>query len=82
MNTQDIEDTLREFALAIKGEENDENAPQGFANRLTRLANDLKRHREFCEAALHPDNETGLAGGSDLAKKLKMESEGSAPNKS
>jgi hypothetical protein len=51
MNTQDIEDTLREFALALNGEEKDGNIPQGFANRLTALANDMKRHREFCEVA-------------------------------
>jgi hypothetical protein len=60
MNTQDIEDTLREFALAFNGEEKDGNIPQGFANRLTALANDIKRHREFCEIA-QPDQRIKLA---------------------
>jgi hypothetical protein len=60
MNTQDIEDTLREFALAFNGEEKDGNIPQGFANRLTSLANDIKRHREFCEVA-QPDQAKKLA---------------------
>jgi hypothetical protein len=60
MNTQDIEDTLREFALALNGEEKDGNIPQGFANRLTALANDMKRHREFCEVA-QPDQAKKLA---------------------
>ncbi len=70
MNTQDIEDTLREFALAFHGEEKDGNTPQGFANRLISLANDMKRHREFCEVA-QPDQ----------MEKLKMEIEGGTPNK-
>jgi hypothetical protein len=60
MNTQDIEDTLREFALAFNGEEKDGNVPQGFANRLISLANDMKRHREFCEIA-QPDQPQKLA---------------------
>jgi hypothetical protein len=60
MNTQDIEDTLREFALAFNGEEKDGKIPQGFANRLTALANDMKRHREFCEVA-QPDQAKKLA---------------------
>ncbi len=60
MNTQDIEDTLREFALAFNGQEKDGNIPQGFANRLTALANDIKRHREFCEVA-QPDQAIKLA---------------------
>jgi hypothetical protein len=60
MNTQDIEDTLREFALTFNGEEKDGNIPQGFANRLTSLANDMKRHREFCEVA-QPDRAKKLA---------------------
>jgi hypothetical protein len=61
MNTQDIEDTLREFAVALNNdEEKDGNIPQGFANRLTALANDMKRHREYCEVA-QPDQAKKLA---------------------
>jgi hypothetical protein len=68
MNTQDIEDTLREFALCC-GEENVGNIPQGFANRLTGVANDMKRHREFCEIAVAPDSSDG---NQNQTLKLKM----------
>jgi hypothetical protein len=81
MDTHDIEETLREFALAFNGEENDGTIPQGFANRLTSLANDMRRHREFCEGALHPDNASGLAGAPDQLIKLKMAVEGGKGNK-
>lgn len=72
MNTQDIEERLKEFALAFDGEKNDGNIPHGFANRLRSLANDIKRHREFCEGALPLENEGDVAGTSDQSKKLKM----------
>ncbi len=60
MDTQDIEDTLREFALAFNGEANEGSLPQGFASRLTCLANDMKRYREFC-ADVQPDPGKRLA---------------------
>ena len=81
MDTQDIEATLRKFALAFNGEDDDGNLPQGFANRLTSLANDMKRHREFCDGALHPENKGGVAGTTDQLKKLRMAVEDGKENK-